>query len=176
MSVQTLLVKAEALDLVEIDTCRLRRHVERGVPDDRLVRQVLCRKRHELLLAEMDLHFALHRLETPRQTGRDVTVEPHSNDTTGDCAVIRVCPLRSSSESRCCAEQPIQRRRVCDEAKHNPDHANGGQHDPHVSASRRMRPWFFSFLTGALVIFSSGPRCRCFSFPSPRLSCSPPFP
>src|SRR5258708_19148291 len=111
MSVQTRLVKAEALDLVEIDTCRLRRHVERGVPDDRLVRQVLCRKRHELLLAEMDLHFALHRLETPPPTGRDRTVEPHRKYTARDFAGITVCPFRSSSQSRFCARPPIQHPR-----------------------------------------------------------------
>ena len=50
--------------------------VGRGA-DDRPLREVGGAEEDELLLAEMDLDLALHRLEAPGQVGVDVGVEAH---------------------------------------------------------------------------------------------------
>lgn len=61
MRFEPLIVEAEALDLVEIDSCRTGRDIERGVPDNRLVAQVLGAEEHKLLFAERSLRVALAR-------------------------------------------------------------------------------------------------------------------
>src|SRR5258708_7308249 len=107
MAVEPLLVKAKTLDLVEIDAARLRRHIERRTPGNRLIAEILSGEEHQLLLPEVDLHLALHRLESPRQAGRNVAVEPHRNDLLGRYTGIGIRSLRRSAEPGCCAEEPV---------------------------------------------------------------------
>src|SRR5712691_3638807 len=100
MSVESLLIEAETLDLGEVDAGRFRRHVERRMPDDRLIAEILGCEEDKLLLAEVNLHLALDRLESPRQTRRNVAVKPHRDNWIGDRARVEVRSLRRSAVSR----------------------------------------------------------------------------
>src|SRR5712692_1404497 len=75
MRIEPLIVKAEALDLLEIDPRLLRRHIERRVSDDRLIAEILGREKDELVLAEAYLDLPLRRLEAPRQVRRNAGVK-----------------------------------------------------------------------------------------------------
>src|SRR5258708_35205408 len=84
MSIEPFIVEAETLYLLEIESRRLRRHIECRVPDDRLIGEVLGREEYELLFAEMDLHLALHRLEPPRQIQCNVGIQPNRDNALRD--------------------------------------------------------------------------------------------
>jgi hypothetical protein len=86
MTAEPLLIEAKTLDLVEIDAARRRRHIERRMPRNRLIAEILGGKEHELLLSEVDLHLALDRFESPRQARRPNTYKttlPRHLATTG---------------------------------------------------------------------------------------------
>jgi len=59
MRVKALFIEAEALNFIEIDATRLRRDVACRVPYDRLVAEILCGEKYELLFAEVNNHGAL---------------------------------------------------------------------------------------------------------------------
>src|SRR6516162_1481844 len=161
MRVEPLLLEAEALDLVEIDAGRLGRHHERRMPDDRLIGEVLGREEHELLLAEMNPDLALGRLEAPRQIARDVAVEAHRNHPLRYGCPVGIRPLRRAAESGCSAEQPIQRRRICDETDHHADKDDARHDDLQVSASLGIHRLSFVAQPFVLAHFFMVSPCSC---------------
>ena len=133
--IELLLREAETLHLLEIESGRFRRHVEGRMPHDRLIAEVLGREVHELLLAQMHRHFALHRFEPPRQAGGHARVEPDLDGAAGDRRLVRVHALRRSAEARGGAEKPVQRRRIGDDAGHDAHDPEDRRDDQQVLAS-----------------------------------------
>ena len=108
MRLEPLLGEAEALNLVEIDAGLQRRHIERRMPDDRLIAGVLGGEIDKLLLAEMHLHRALLRREAPRQARLDIAVELHRHHPLGDGGGVLIDALRGAAEPGRAAKQAIQ--------------------------------------------------------------------
>ncbi len=117
---QPLLVEAEALDLLEVDPRLLRRHVERRMPHNRMVRQVLRLEQYQRILPQPQLHRTLQRHESPRQPRRHIGVEQHRHHPVGHMHRIRLRPLRGAVGSGHLTEQPVQRHRVAGNAAHHP--------------------------------------------------------
>src|SRR5215467_7795530 len=160
MRVEPLLLEAEALDLVEMDAGRLGRHHERRMPDDGLIGEILGCEEYELLLAEMNPDLALGRRESPRQIARDVAVETYRNHPLRYGRSVGIGPLRRAPESGCSTEQPIQRRRVCDETDHHAYKDDARHDDLQVSASLGThRLSFFAQLVVSLHFIVSP--CSC---------------
>src|SRR6266567_4838402 len=114
MSFETFVIKAKTLNLVEIDTCPIRGHVEGCVSDDCIVAEILGGEKHQFLLAEVDAHFSLRRHEAPRQVGRNIAIELHCDGPVGNYSCVGNSSLRCSAKSRSGAKQAVERRRVRD--------------------------------------------------------------
>jgi hypothetical protein len=112
MWLEALFIEAEALNFIEIDAARLGRDVERRVPDDRLVAEILGGEEYELLFAEVNGHGALFRFEPPRQVRRDVAVERNRYSLIGGGSRVGIRPLRRPSVSGCATECAVQFWRI----------------------------------------------------------------
>ena len=142
MRVEAFLVETEALDLVEIDAAGFWRDVERRVRDDRFVAEIFGGKEHQLLLAEVNGHGALFRLEAPRQIRRDVAVERDRHGLVGSGGRIGVCPLRRAAISGRAAECAVQFRRIGHQTGHDAERDDARHENIEVSSElrRQSRP------------------------------------
>jgi hypothetical protein len=125
---EILLVKAEALQLVEIDAGLGRGNVEGRLPGDALVRAVDRAEKHFALLAGMHLDLADQRAEFPGEVVRRRRIEADGDH--GFCDIRRGGrgALRRPAIAGSGAEQPVERHRGEAEPYHAGDHREQ-QHD-----------------------------------------------